>query len=638
MDKNKYLVDNIQVLRGLEPVKKRPGMFIGSTDVNGLHHLIWEIIDNSIDEAIGGHCSIVKVSLEEDSTISVEDDGRGIPIGIHKETGKSAVETIFTTLHAGGKFDSNSYKVSGGLHGVGASVVNALAKKLEVKVFRNGNIYKQTFIDGGMPVEPLKNIGKSNKTGTKISFLTDFSYFPNIDYDENIILKRLKELAYLNKGLRIIFVNKLTDSKKNFYFKNGIVEYIKEIILENQKVVDKILYFEGEFEKIQVEIALTYINTNKENILSFCNNINTIHGGTHIEGFKSSLTRSITRYGKDKKLFPSKIQIISDDCREGVVAIVSVKHQDPQFEGQTKTRLGNLNAKSATSKLTYKFLHRYFDENPKVIQTIIKYIINSANARIAAKKARENVKKKITHSSLTLPGKLADCSSKNIYERELFIVEGDSAGGSAKLARNRVTQAILPLKGKIINTQKENIIRVLANEEIRSIEKALGTGLKKNDEDNFNYDKRRYERIVIMTDADVDGSHIGILLLTFFINLMPELIINKNIYLAQPPLYKVVFTNNKFVYLYDLEEYEIFKKENNRKIKLTQRYKGLGEMNPEQLWETTMDPKNRKLLQINISDMAFSKELFEKLMGAKGISYRKEFILENYNNARNLDV
>ena len=631
---NEYSAKNIKILRGLDPVKKRPGMFIGGTDKSGLHHLIWEIIDNSIDESVAGFCNKINVTLTKDNEIEVEDNGRGIPVEIHEQTKISAVETILTTLHSGGKFDNETYKTSGGLHGVGASVVNALSDYFIIWIYRNNKIYYQKYTNGGIPEKKLEEIGKTDKKGTKIIFKPNFTVFENITFDDKIIKERLKELSFLNSNLKITFENKKSNQINTFYYKNGLIDFINEYTKNSKKLFEQIIIFNGELNSIQCNMSFTYIINNKPTIWSFCNNIKTYRGGTHEEGFKTALSRAINKYAKANKLFPKNVQIISDDFRDGIFLILSIKHTNPQFEGQTKSKLGNNDAKSVIFKLVYAFLNRFFSENPEIIKLIIRYVVNTANARIAAKRLQDKIKNTTTYKTSTLPGKLADCATKNLFDREIFIVEGDSAGGSAKMARNRENQAILPLKGKIINCQKENKIRVLKNDEIKSIITAIGCGIIDAPTFNmkeFNIDDRRYNKIIIMTDADVDGSHINILILTFLINYMPDLITKGYVYLALPPLYKVFFSSNKFQYFFDDKNYNSFIEKNpNIKIKQTQRYKGLGEMNPEQLWETTMDPTKRKILKIQIKDFEKTLNNFERLMGSKTVSERRNFIIENF--------
>ena len=640
----KYTEKNIKVLKGLEPVQKRPAMFIGNTGTEGLHHLIWEIIDNSIDEALIGFCSEIIVILGTKNEITISDNGRGIPVGIHPETNLSTVETILTTLHAGGKFDSDAYKVSGGLHGVGASIVNALSKNFQVTVKRNNRIYYQEFENGGKKTCDLKEIGKTEETGTSIRFVPDFSYFEkNIFFEPDVIKRKLKESAFLNKNITITFINENTDEKINYHYDRGIEDYIDEILSKYGE--DKILFpnsivLSDTSEEIEYECVFNYVSSNYANITAFCNNIRNSQGGTHIEGFKASLSRLINLFCKKSELLPKKLELIGDDTRDGIVLIINLKCKNPQFEGQTKTRLGNLSVKSFVSKSIYKILFRYFEEHPKIIKSLCSYVITCAKAREAAKKAKQTVKNATSLRGSILPGKLSDCTSKNVNEKEIFIVEGDSAGGSAKLARNRYYQAILPLRGKIINSQKENIERTLLNEEIKSIISALGCRIEVENNVIISKDitKKRYERVIIMTDADVDGNHISILLLTFFINFFPELIYNGNIYLAMPPLFKIVLSNNVQKYFYNRDDLEDFFKTNTLKIKLQQRYKGLGEMNPKQLWDTTMNPETRKIIKVQITDFENTKSMFFELMGKDNANYRRAFIDRNSHLSIELDI
>lgn len=632
-----YTDKDIKVLKGLEPVKKRPGMYIGGVDSKGLHHLIWEILDNSIDEAMAGHCKKIFLEINKDYSITITDDGRGIPTGIHPETQISTIETIFTTLHSGGKFENSAYKVSGGLHGVGASVVNALSNELEVWVSNSKGIYYQKFVNGGIPVDHLKKIDVSNSNyGTKIRFLPNFKIFEGISFEYNKIEDRLQELAFLNKDIKIEYVNYINDVEKQFYYSDGIKSYLELKLDKRINVINKIIHFEQEFKNIVLECAFTYISDSTSEIYSYCNNIKTSSGGSHEEGFKTSLTKVINKYGIDNKLIPKNLQILGEDCRDGLVAILSLRHPNPQFEGQTKERLGNIDARTAVAKMTYSFLTRYFNENPSLAQNIVHFVINSAKARIATKQARQAVRNKISNPNIILPGKLSDCSSKIFYERELFLVEGDSAGGSAKLARDKNFQAILPLRGKVINSQKEPSFRVFKNNEIQHLIKAIGVNYKNviqtnnavNEEMVIDISKLRYDRIIIMTDADVDGSHISILLLTFFINYFSELIAEGHIYLARPPLFKVV-EKGKDVYFYSDDELNEFIDSHTEKKYDIQRYKGLGEMNPDQLWDTTMDPEKRKIVKISVEDQENILQLFEDLMGVSGAQKRKEFIMEN---------
>ncbi len=632
MEENKvqhsYNESDIQVLEGLEAVRKRPGMYIGSTSSRGLHHLVWEIVDNSIDEALAGFCSEIKVVLEAGDIVKVIDNGRGMPTGIHAKTGKSTVETIFTVLHAGGKFGGGGYKVSGGLHGVGASVVNALSEWLEVHVHRDGHIYYQRFEKGGQPAEELKIIGDCDDTGTTVTFKADPLIFEETTvYDFETLNQRIRELAFLNKGLKLILEDKRqTPTKKNeYHYEGGIKEYVAYLNRNKTAIHDEIIYVEDEIDDIKVEVGMQYNDGYQPNIYSFCNNINTHEGGTHEEGFRLSLTRVINNYAKNNNFLKKDEESLSgDDCREGLTAIISVKHPDPQYEGQTKTKLGNAEVRKIASNIISNALDKFLLENPNTAQIIINKAIVASRARMAAKRAREMTRRKTALDSIALPGKLADCSSKDPSECEVFIVEGDSAGGSAKMGRDRRTQAILPLRGKILNVEKSRLDRILGNAEIRSMITAFGTGIG----EEFDISKLRYHKIVIMTDADVDGGHIRILMLTFLYRFLKPLIEEGFVYAAQPPLYLLKHGKEEF-YLYS--DYELEKKKEelgeNAKISI-QRYKGLGEMNAEQLWDTTMNPENRVLWQIDLDDAMQADAMFDMLMGEK-VEPRREFIQEN---------
>lgn len=632
MEENKvqhsYNESDIQVLEGLEAVRKRPGMYIGSTSSRGLHHLVWEIVDNSIDEALAGFCSEIKVVLEPGDIVKVIDNGRGMPTGIHAKTGKSTVETIFTVLHAGGKFGGGGYKVSGGLHGVGASVVNALSEWLEVHVHRDGHIYYQRFEKGGQPAEELKIIGDCDDTGTTVTFKADPLIFEETTfYDYETLNQRIRELAFLNKGLKLILEDKRqTPTKKNeYHYEGGIKEYVAYLNRNKTAIHDEIIYVEDEIDDIKVEVGMQYNDGYQPNIYSFCNNINTHEGGTHEEGFRLALTRVINNYAKNNNFLKKDEESLSgDDCREGLTAIISVKHPDPQYEGQTKTKLGNAEVRKIASNIISNALDKFLLENPNTAQIIINKAIVASRARMAAKRAREMTRRKTALDSIALPGKLADCSSKDPSECEVFIVEGDSAGGSAKMGRDRRTQAILPLRGKILNVEKSRLDRILGNAEIRSMITAFGTGIG----EEFDINKLRYHKIVIMTDADVDGGHIRILMLTFLYRFLKPLIEEGFVYAAQPPLYLLKHGKEEF-YLYS--DYELEKKKEelgeNAKISI-QRYKGLGEMNAEQLWDTTMNPENRVLWQIDLDDAMQADAMFDMLMGEK-VEPRREFIQEN---------
>lgn len=633
-----YQAENITVLEGLEAVRKRPGMYIGTTSERGLHHLVWEIVDNSVDEALAGYCNRIEVSILPDNIIEVKDNGRGIPVGIHPKYGKSALEIVLTVLHAGGKFENDNYKVSGGLHGVGVSVVNALSEWLEVTVRTDGKIWYQRY-DRGIPEEDVKEIGIAGKDehGTTVRFKADYEIFETLVYDYNTLKNRLKELAYLNKDLEIC----LSDSRKEpfkkeeFKFEGGIVDFLKEITEDTEKLISEPIYMSGEIDNVAVDIAFLYTVNQAEIIYSFVNNINTHEGGTHVSGFRTALTRVINDVGKTQGYLKEKDgKLLGNDIREGVTAIVSVKVPQPQFEGQTKTKLGNSEVSGIVSTIVGNSLKIVLEDNPNDTKIIIDKILNSKKAREAAQRARELVLRKSVLEVGSLPGKLADCSSKDPDECEIYIVEGDSAGGSAKQGRDRSHQAILPLRGKILNVEKAGLHKALENNEVRSMITAFGTSIG----DSFNIEKLRYGKIIIMTDADVDGAHIRTLLLTFLYRYLVELIYNGHVYIAQPPLYKIT-TGKQIRYAYSDKELKeitsVFEGEDKRYT--LQRYKGLGEMNPEQLWETTMDPKSRTLLQVTIDDARAADMLFDKLMGDK-VDPRREFIEENAEYVKNLDI
>ncbi len=627
-----YDESDIQVLEGLEAVRKRPGMYIGSTSSRGLHHLVWEIVDNAIDEALAGYCTEIRVVLEKDNVVKVIDNGRGMPTGIHAKTGKSTVETILTVLHAGGKFGGGGYKVSGGLHGVGASVVNALSEWLEVYVHRDGHVYYQRFEKGGNPVDDLKIIGDCDDTGTTVVFKADPLIFEETTvYDFETLNQRIRELAFLNKGLKLILEDKrIEPSKENIYhYEGGIKEYVSYLNKNKTAIHDDIIYVEDEIDEIKVEVGMQYNDGYQPNIYSFCNNINTHEGGTHEEGFRLALTRVINNYAKNKGFLKKDEESLSgDDCREGLTAIISVKHPDPQYEGQTKTKLGNAEVRKIASNIISEALDKFLLENPNTASIIVNKAIVASRARMAAKRAREMTRRKTALDSTSLPGKLADCSSKDPSECEVFIVEGDSAGGSAKMGRDRRTQAILPLRGKILNVEKARLDKILSNAEIRSMITAFGTGIG----DDFDLSKLRYHKIVIMTDADVDGGHIRILMLTFLYRFLKPLIEQGFVYAAQPPLYLLKHGKEEH-YLYDDAQLDRLKNELGPNAKYTiQRYKGLGEMNAEQLWETTMNPENRVLWQIDIDDAMQADAMFDMLMGEK-VEPRREFIQEHAQEA-----
>jgi len=628
-----YSANNIQVLEGLEAVRKRPAMYIGSTDQYGLHHLVYEIVDNSIDEALAGFCDNITVTIHNDNSIEVVDNGRGIPIDIHPAYKISALEVVMTKLHAGGKFDNDSYKVSGGLHGVGISVVNALSVKMKVEVYRENKKYSQSY-KKGIPTTKLIDEGKTKKNGTRVVFFPDNEIFDTIEYNFDILSKRLRELAFLNAGIKITLRDDRNKGKEHiFQFKGGIVSFI-EHLNETKTVISKIpIYFKIEREKVEIEIAMQYIDSYSETIYTYANNINTKEGGTHLIGFKSALTRVINEFLKKGKFDKNITQLSGDDVREGLVAIISVKISDPQFEGQTKMKLGNGEVKGIVESATNEQLTLYFEENPSDVKKIIEKGIQSSRARLAAKKARDLTRRKNALDNEALPGKLSDCTERDPALSELFLVEGDSAGGSAKQGRDRHFQAILALKGKILNVEKSRLDKILSNEEIKTMITAIGTGIGK---DIFNIGKLRYHKIIIMTDADVDGAHIMTLLLTFFFRYMRELIVNGYLYIAQPPLYNVKIGKKSFYAFSDDERDKIIKKNENSKI-IVQRYKGLGEMNPEQLWETTMDVEKRSLLKVNMNDIVEAEETFSLLMG-DAVEPRRKFIQDNATNVQNIDL
>jgi DNA gyrase subunit B len=630
-----YDENQIQVLEGLEAVRKRPGMYIGSTSGRGLHHLVWEIVDNSIDEALAGFCDDITVTIEEDNSITVTDNGRGIPVGIQEKMGRPAVEVIMTVLHAGGKFGGGGYKVSGGLHGVGASVVNALSTELEVYVHRDGNIYYQKY-EKGVPSFDLKIVGESDKTGTITHFKPDPEIFTETtEYDFDTLATRTRELAFLNRGIQINIEDKRGEGKRNeYHYEGGIKSYVEHLNRTKEVVHEEPIYIEGEKENISVEISIQYNDGFASNIYSFANNIHTYEGGTHESGFKTALTRVINDYARKNGLFKeSDANLSGEDVREGLTAIISIKHPDPQFEGQTKTKLGNSEARTITDALFSEHLESFLLENPIVAKKVVEKGLMAARARLAAKKARELTRRKSALEVSSLPGKLADCSSRDPQISEIYIVEGDSAGGSAKQGRDRHFQAILPLRGKILNVEKARLDKILSNNEIRTIITALGTGIG----EEFDIAKARYHKVVIMTDADVDGAHIRTLLLTFFYRYMRPIIEAGYIYIAQPPLYKIQ-QGKKVEYVYSDKQLEdALSKLSAQPKPGIQRYKGLGEMNAEQLWETTMDPEFRTLLQVGLEDAIEADETFEMLMGDK-VEPRRNFIDENAAYVKNLDI
>ena len=638
-ENTEYGADQIQILEGLEAVRKRPGMYIGSTSSRGLHHLVYEIVDNAVDEALAGFCTEIQVIINQDNSITVIDNGRGIPVGINHKAGIPAVEVVFTILHAGGKFGGGGYKVSGGLHGVGASVVNALSTWLEVTICREGKVYQQRY-ERGKTMYPLKMVGECDpeQTGTKVVFLPDSEVFEETVYDYDILKQRLREMAFLTKGLKIILKDSREgmEREKTFHYEGGIREFVSYLNRSKEALYPEIIYCEGQQNGVSVEVAMQHNDSYTENCYGFVNNINTPEGGTHIVGFRNALTKTFNDYARKNKLLKeSEPNLSGDDIREGLTAIVSVKIEEPQFEGQTKQKLGNSEARGAVDNVVSKQLEIFLEENPSVAKVIVEKSALAQRARIAARKARDVARKANLSDNMALPGKLADCSDKDPKNCEIYIVEGDSAGGSAKTARSRATQAILPLRGKILNVEKARIDRILGNEEIKAMITAFGTGIH----EDFDITKLRYHKIIIMTDADVDGAHIATLLLTFLYRFMPELIKQGYVYLAQPPLYKVE-KNKKVWYAYDDNELngiltEIGRDGNNK----IQRYKGLGEMDAEQLWETTMDPEKRILLRVTMDEAATSEIdlTFTTLMGDK-VEPRREFIEENARFVKNLDI
>ena len=630
-----YTSDNIQVLEGLEAVRKRPGMYIGTTSSRGLHHLVWEIVDNAIDESLAGYCDTIRVNITPDNSIVVEDNGRGIPVDTHKKTGISTVETVYSVLHAGGKFgEGGGYKVSGGLHGVGGSVVNALSVKFEAWVAREGKLHYILFENGGKCIEHLHVIGETTKRGTTVKFKPDPTIFTEtVEFNYETMRDRIRQLAFLNKGLRIILKDERTEKEESFLYEGGLKEYVVFLNQNRTAIHQNVVYVEGEANGIEVEVAAQYNDSYQQSIYSFCNNIHTHEGGTHEEGFRMSLTRVVNNYARNNKFLKDNDENFSqDDVREGLTAVISVKHPNPQYEGQTKTKLGNSEVRGVVSKIFAEQLERFLLENPDQAKIIMEKVSLAAKARVAAKKARELTRKSVLNTFNTLPGKLADCSSRDASKSEVFIVEGDSAGGSAKQGRNREFQAILPLRGKILNVEKARTEKVFDNQEIGTMITAFGTGVGAD----FDIEKLRYHKIIIMTDADVDGAHIATLLLTFFYRYLRPLIEEGYVYIAQPPLYKISYGNmTKYAYKEE-EKDEIFAQYPNVKLNV-QRYKGLGEMDAEQLWETTMDPEARVLLKVRIEDAIEADTTFDMLMGEK-VEPRKEFILTNAKFVKNLDI
>ncbi|TGM37502.1 DNA topoisomerase (ATP-hydrolyzing) subunit B [Leptospira biflexa] len=634
-DQNAYSASKIKILEGLEAVRKRPGMYIGTQDESGLHKMVYEVVDNSVDEAMAGHCTEIDVRILPENIIEVRDNGRGIPTGIHPDKGKSTIEVVLTILHAGGKFENDAYKVSGGLHGVGVSVVNALSTYLEVEVHQEGKLHYQKY-QAGVPIEDVKIIGETTHRGTVVRFRPDHTIFTTVDFSFDTLSARFREIAFLNKGLliRIEDQRKEEFAKHEFKFDGGIVSFV-EYITESKHPLHKVLHFVGEKENVWAEIALQYCDTYSENIFCFTNAINNNLGGTHLEGFRTALTRTLNDHlKKDQTLFkkqPNGLQ--GDDIKEGLCAVISIKIPQPQFNSQTKEKLVNAEVKGLMQTITGEGLNRYFEENPAIIKKILEKCILASKAREAARRARDLTRRKTVLEGGGLPGKLADCSEKDPEHCELFLVEGDSAGGSAKQGRDRNTQAILPLKGKILNVEKARLDKILSNEEIRTLITVMGTGIG---DDEFNVEKLRYRKIIIMTDADVDGSHIRTLLLTFFFRYMKPVIERGSLYVAQPPLYLLKF-GKEAVYVYsDREKDEILKSRPNDKV-VIQRYKGLGEMNPEQLWDTTMDPKERVMLQVKLQDFVEAEDTFNILMGDE-VSPRRRFIEANSYKVANLDL
>lgn len=631
-----YNAENITVLEGLEAVRKRPGMYIGSTSIRGLHHLVYEIVDNAVDEALNGHCSEIRVNILPDNIIEVVDNGRGIPVGIHPKHGKSALEIVFTVLHAGGKFEGNNYKVSGGLHGVGASVVNALSEWTEVYVKQDGHVWHQRY-QRGVPDEAVKIIDETNETGTRVLFKADAEIFETTVFEFKTLRDRLKEQAYLNRGIKMIISDSRGEEKieEELYFEGGIADFLEELVEGETKIMEESIYMHGEADGVEAEIAMIYTTKNRESEFSFVNNINTHEGGTHLSGFRTALTRVVNEVAKTQGLVKDRDgKFQGSDVREGLTCIVSVKIPEPQFEGQTKTKLGNSEVMGIVSGIVGEKLKFYLEDHPDALRSIVDKILLAKKAREAAKKARELVMRKNVLEVGSLPGKLADCTSKKPEESEIFIVEGDSAGGSAKQGRDRFFQAILPLRGKILNVEKAGLHKALENTEIRAMLTAFGTGIG----EDMNVEKLRYHKIVIMTDADVDGAHIRTLLLTFFYRHLPELIEQGHVYIAQPPLYKIS-QGRSFQYAYtdkEMKKVTSIYEEENKKYGI-QRYKGLGEMNAEQLWDTTMDPETRTLLKVTLENAIDADRIFTKLMGDQ-VEPRRQFIEENALYVKNLDI
>ncbi len=630
---NGYGAEQIQVLEGLEAVRKRPSMYIGSTDARGLHHLVYEVVDNSIDEALAGYCNNIDVTIRSDHTVRVVDNGRGIPVEVMPKYQKSALEVVMTMLHAGGKFDNNAYKVSGGLHGIGVSAVNALSEWLEVEVKRGGKLYKQRY-EFGKPVTTVTFIGNSTETGTTVTFKPDKTIFETLEFNLDMLAARLRELAFLNKGVKISLKDEFSQKEEVFQYEGGIISFVEFLNKNKNLLHEKTIYFQKQKDTTVVEIAMQYNDSYTENVYTFANNINTHEGGTHLAGFKAALTRVSNDYAKAKNFLKGEDKLSGDDVREGLTAIINVKLTSPQFEGQTKTKLGNSDIKGIVETLVSEGLSEFLEENPAAAKNILSKALEAAEAREAARKARELTRRKSALEVGSLPGKLADCSEKDPAKSEIYIVEGDSAGGSAKQGRDRKFQAILPLRGKILNVEKARLTKILKNEEIRALITAIGAGIGEGEE--FDINKARYHRIIIMTDADVDGSHIRTLLLTLFYRYMRQLIDMGYVYIAQPPLFKVKKGKAEF-YVYNEEELNKKLAEIGRDGIAMQRYKGLGEMNPMQLWETTMNPGTRTMLKVNLEDAIKADEIFTILMGDK-VEPRREFIERHAKDVRNLDV
>lgn len=627
-NREEYGAKDIQVLVGLSAVRKRPAMYVGSTGLKGLHHLVYEAVDNSVDEALAGFCNKIVVIIHKNNSVTVIDNGRGIPVDIHAKYNMPAVEVVMTKLHAGGKFDKKTYRVSGGLHGVGISVTNALSKELIVEIKRDGKIYQQKYAQGD-PVTGLEAVGECNDRGTKITFLPDNEIFSETEFHFDTLSSRLRELAFLNKGIHITLFDERTNKKQEFQYEGGIISFV-EFLNKNKSPLHKAVYFQKEKNMVKIEVAMQYNMGYQENIFTFANNINTQEGGSHLIGFKTALTRTMNSYAEKLKM--NEVKLSSDDVREGLTAVVSVQLQEPQFEGQTKTKLGNSEVRGIVESLVNENLGIFLEENPRIAKIVVDKCINSAKAREAAAKARDLTRRKGALNNHSLPGKLADCSERDPAKCELYIVEGDSAGGSCKMGRNRSFQAILPLKGKILNVEKSRLNKIFQNEEITTLVTALGTGI----DEEFGINKLRYHKIIIMTDADVDGAHIRTLLLTFFYRYMNPLITAGHVYIAQPPLYKVT-KNKKIDYVYNDEQLEKLFNVIGRDGSSLQRYKGLGEMNPQQLWETTMDPGNRTLLQVSLEDAVEADKIFTILMGDQ-VEPRRDFIQQHAKEVANLDV